>query len=548
MNNTPDWVKQNVDVMTAPAERSGDADKIEELSRQRLTATQIAKQLGIDKDIVRAVRAKRQIPSMDDKAEFEAWLNKPAKPAAPSPAPWEQPSGDKLFETSTAPPVAEPTADQAAAAAEPVVPVRPMERQNALRSYLGNKITMARAGAFDIIPQSWKNKWNRVVDVFGGSGLHGWQIGKALGKPVHYNELDPDVYAFQQMASANEGQEKLRRVWGPIVDQIARFRQEAPNGGADAHAKVNEWWKETQARLSRPDASPEEKGTRILLENTLGTMGNTQALMSVDHAWKKDISALGDISSLLDKHRLNAQMWQSTSNERAEDLLTKTKPGDLVTLDPPYASTKGYAVGNEHGTVNGAVNFIEKSVTDAVKRGVSIVYTNSAHIEIVEALRKAGLETRIERVNTQTRTGAADKAYRFEVVGWTKDVSPPRDTDPEVLKGLIKQDSRASQRDLSGKTGEELWNNYVRAAKEGEGTRAAEPEPVVMEPKRRGPEKGTVEYGRKAIEYQRKAAIEEAAKILSSQEAPKNSAANPSTKSASSSEPLRRPITCDWRR
>lgn len=435
------------------------------------------------------------------------------------PAPWEQPTGDKLFATQTAEQVQEPTADEAKAAQEPVIPVRPMERQNALRSYLGNKITMARAGAFDVIPQSWKNKWNRVVDVFGGSGLHGWQRGKALGKPVHYNELDPDVHAFQQLASTNEGQEKLRRVWGSIVDQIGAFRREGD--GAAVHAKVNDWWKETQARLSRPDASPEEKATRILLENTLGTMGNTQALMSIDHAWKKDVNALGDISSLLDKHRINAGMWQSTSNKRAEDLLTETKPGDLVTLDPPYASTKGYAVGNDHGTVNGAVNFIQKSVADAVKRGVSIVYTNSAHIEIVEALRKAGLETRIERVQTQTKGGATEKGYRFEVVGWTPDVSPPRGTDPEVLRSLIAQDTRASQRDLSGKTGEELWNTYVRAAKEGEATRATEPTEEISQPLRRGPEKGTIEYGRRAVEYQRKQAIEEAAKILSADEAPR---------------------------
>lgn len=390
----------------------------------------------------------------------------------------------QLFATNQAAPAREPTADEAQAAREPTIPVRPLEKQNALRSYLGNKITMARAQAFDIIPQSWGQKWSKVVDVFGGSGIHGWQLGRALGKKVHYNELDPDVYGFQQLASTNEGQEQLRRVWGPVLDELATLKHQYPEGGTEAHRKVSDWWKATQGRLSKADASSAEKATRVLLENTLGTMGNTQALMSVDHKWKKDIGALGDVSALLDKHRLNAQLWESTSNERAEDLLPKTQPGELVVLDPPYASTKGYTVGNEHGSVNGAVNFIEKSIKPAVDRGVSILYTNSAHLPIVEALRKAGLETRIERVQTQTRTGA-QSAFRYEVTAWTPDVSPPRPTDPEVLRGVIQADSTATQRDLSGQTGEELWQTLIRAAQQGEAEPTAPPRRDPVEQTRR---------------------------------------------------------------
>lgn len=42
----------------------------------------------------------------------------------------------------------------------------------------------------------------------------------------------------------------------------------------------------------------------------------------------------------------------------------------------------------------------------------------------------------------------------------------------------------------------------------------------VPQPTRRGPEKGTIEYGRKAVEYQRKTAIDEAAKLLTKPDSP----------------------------
>nr|AUN37464.1 hypothetical protein [uncultured bacterium] len=399
----------------------------------------------------------------------------------------------------------EPTADEQSALREPTIEVKPMEKQNALRSYLGNKMTMARAKAFDIIPESWRDKWSRVVDVFGGSGIHGWQIGKALGKPVHYNELDPDVYSFQQLARTNEGQEQIRRVWNPMLDELARIRQQYPDGGPEAHRQISDWWNATSARLRRPDATPAEKAARVLLENSLGTMGGTQSLIGADHRWKKDIGSLGDVSALLDKHRLNAQMWQSTSSERAEDLLPQTKPGELVVLDPPYASTKGYAVGNEHGSVNGAVNFIERSIKPAVDRGVSVLYTNSAHLPIVEALDRAGLNVRIERVQTQTRAGQQG-AYRYEVTAWTPDVSPPRPTHPDVLRGLIEQDRTAGQRDLTGQTGEELWNTLIRAAREGEGGPAA------------APRRTAAEQTRRDLDVEQKRLVNEAAKILAKEQ------------------------------
>src|ERR1051326_5380760 len=71
----PAWLQQNIDQLNDEAERRGLADQIEELSARRFTARQIAGQLKVDEDLVRAVRAKRNIPSMDDRSEFEQWRN-----------------------------------------------------------------------------------------------------------------------------------------------------------------------------------------------------------------------------------------------------------------------------------------------------------------------------------------------------------------------------------------------------------------------------------------------------------------------------------------
>lgn len=70
----PDWVKDTINQLADIAEKSGVANKIEDLSRQRLTAKQVATQLGIDKNMVQAVRSRRGIPSMDQTLEFEAWV------------------------------------------------------------------------------------------------------------------------------------------------------------------------------------------------------------------------------------------------------------------------------------------------------------------------------------------------------------------------------------------------------------------------------------------------------------------------------------------
>lgn len=83
----PAWLKGNIDALYAPLEKSGIADRIEELVAQRKTAKEIRDELGIDLESVRVVKAKRGLPSMDDKTEFDKWLanrtKAPQKPKTP---------------------------------------------------------------------------------------------------------------------------------------------------------------------------------------------------------------------------------------------------------------------------------------------------------------------------------------------------------------------------------------------------------------------------------------------------------------------------------
>lgn len=72
---TPSWVSEVRDQLVKKSEASGMANKIEELSAQRKTASQVARELGIDKNEVYAVRSERNIPSMDDKTVFEKWIS-----------------------------------------------------------------------------------------------------------------------------------------------------------------------------------------------------------------------------------------------------------------------------------------------------------------------------------------------------------------------------------------------------------------------------------------------------------------------------------------
>ncbi len=79
----PSWLQENLDAQFQQAEALGIVDEIERLCAERKTAKQIAQELrprfGQVPDfanLIRSVRVKRKIPSVEDTAEFEAWLKK----------------------------------------------------------------------------------------------------------------------------------------------------------------------------------------------------------------------------------------------------------------------------------------------------------------------------------------------------------------------------------------------------------------------------------------------------------------------------------------
>lgn len=79
----PGFVRDKIEERVSVADKLGISDEIEELAAKRMTAGETAKELAdkLDsvepaerKEIVRAVRARRGIPSLDNHTEFEEWI------------------------------------------------------------------------------------------------------------------------------------------------------------------------------------------------------------------------------------------------------------------------------------------------------------------------------------------------------------------------------------------------------------------------------------------------------------------------------------------
>lgn len=93
--NVPDYVRDEINRHYAAAENAGVVDAIEASAAARNTAKQTAMELGEklpgatlgDKiNLVRSVRAKLEIPSLDDRPEFDSWLSSRAQ-EQPRPVP-----------------------------------------------------------------------------------------------------------------------------------------------------------------------------------------------------------------------------------------------------------------------------------------------------------------------------------------------------------------------------------------------------------------------------------------------------------------------------
>lgn len=139
----PSWLKDETARLYASAQQIPDFEQtVEELSAKRLTAKQIVtflRQSGIltnddpearleEQSMVRVVREKLGIPSMDQATEFEAWINarKPAPPVPPkeaAPAVAAQADFPKPSEVPPVVPSTAPTPEEHAAAKAVETPV-----------------------------------------------------------------------------------------------------------------------------------------------------------------------------------------------------------------------------------------------------------------------------------------------------------------------------------------------------------------------------------------------------------------------------------------
>ncbi len=88
----PEWVQSEINSNFATAERMGLTGRIENMAAQRMTARQIASSLEQDmpdrdlierEQLVRSVRSKMGIPSMEDQVEFDSWLSRHAEGTIP---------------------------------------------------------------------------------------------------------------------------------------------------------------------------------------------------------------------------------------------------------------------------------------------------------------------------------------------------------------------------------------------------------------------------------------------------------------------------------
>ena len=101
----PEWLKHNIATSVQNMEAAGKADKIENLAAQGKTAKEIANDLGVEVEDVRAVRSARGIPAQDE-AGFAEWQKKkltPETPATPTPAPVDKPTMETTPAAATAP-------------------------------------------------------------------------------------------------------------------------------------------------------------------------------------------------------------------------------------------------------------------------------------------------------------------------------------------------------------------------------------------------------------------------------------------------------------
>ena len=319
------------------------------------------------------------------------------------------------------PPRAAPTPVAAPVPAAPVAvpgggaPATPAKPATALGGYQGNKETMWTAArdalgkvgnAFAKPIALLKGSVKRILEPFGGSGIHGGYFKRAL--PSLARELgdrDPIIHeihrrAQQDPAGLTAEVNAVADRWEQTIQQIAEARRQGASE-ADQLAIADSF-----ARTLEGNAAGE------IARHAVGDVGQEKPQVKrwVEGAQVQPVSKIRRAAAAVEAHgRELAGDTVTPTPEDAIDMLSRAGKGDLVVLDPPYIDTADYRAGKEHSSdIEKAVAFITDHVRPALARGAHVIYTNAPHPRILKALQDAGLNIDIVWVRSRPRKRTMD--------------------------------------------------------------------------------------------------------------------------------------------
>lgn len=270
----------------------------------------------------------------------------------------------------------------------------PAEPATVLSRYLGNKRTMwaaakdaaGKAGnAFAKPVGMLRAVTKRIVEPFGGSGIHGAMFKRALpGVSRTLNDRDPIVHEIHRLAKEDpaELERQVNAVgdaWEQKIEELAAL---ANAGGSNA------------------DVAARTKEFVTSIKRTVGGEVSLHAIGEAATDWSD-----GNHVAAVDKIRVAARNSQGHAAELAgdtvtpkptdaRDMLATAGKGDTLVLDPPYIETAGYAEGSDMSKdIAAAERFVREDMAAALARGAHIIYTNAPHPILMRALQDIGLHT-----------------------------------------------------------------------------------------------------------------------------------------------------------
>lgn len=400
---THEWIGHTIDALSAPLEANGVADKIEQLSAQRKTSAEVASELGIDIDQVRAVRAKRGIPSMDTEG-FEQWaaskqppseIAKPPPAQEPTPLNVESvvPAPDGVGDVKPEPPVpANPApAVQIEAARQDVNP-NPTEAQKEAGNYAKGHVTI---DGMDVAIENPKGSLRKGVDSNGKP----WQVempgdyGYINGTKGH----DGD-HVDVTIGSNPDGYQK---VW--VIDQ------KKPDGSFDEHKSMLGYGSRDEAMAAyRASFSDGKADQRI--------MGVTEMPKEVFKDWvekgntKKPLSSQPKLPPEWTKHQGDPEKLLDQVRDTAET--DRRKVGET--------ETKGTGSGQQRAemfTDLAGVN--PKTAEEAIKLDAK---NGKPGTKVAAMLSPDGSHVVVSRVSVNGKSGETRETWTAKLATFVKGV------------------------------------------------------------------------------------------------------------------------------